>query len=191
MWWYAWLGWLFLALLSVDRTGGLFFIIFPLALTLVAVERWEHATLMALPFTTYLAFARLLGPSPLLGTTGWGPGNVYPGNSVWLETAFSILWIVILALSIKTARLHRRGIYLLAGLLGTQALYVLALLTALGLAKLLPHLFVSSLTVRLTLTAKLPIAALAFALALYPPAVFLLARWVRQQRSGMPGLSAS
>ncbi len=191
MWWYAWLGWLFLALLSVDRTGGLFFIIFPLALTLVAVERWEHATLMALPFTMYLAFARLLGPSPLLGTTGWGPGNVYPGNIVWLETAFSILWIVILALSIKTARLHRRGIYLLAGLLGTQALYVLALLTALGLAKLLPYLFVSSLTVRLTLTDKLPIAALAFGLTLYPPAVFLLARWVRQQRSGISGLFAN
>jgi hypothetical protein len=190
MWWYAWLGWLFLALLSVDRTGTLFLIIFPVALTLVAVERWEHATLMALPFTTYLAFARLLGPSPLLATTGWGPGNIYPGNIVWLETAFSILWIVVLALSIKTARPHRRGIYLLAGLLGTQALTVLTLLTALGLAKMLPNLFVSSLTIKLTLTAKLPVAALALGLALYPPVVFLLARWLRQQRSGLPGLFA-
>jgi hypothetical protein len=39
-WWYAWLGWLFLALVAVDRTSALFFIIFPLAITLVAIERW-------------------------------------------------------------------------------------------------------------------------------------------------------
>jgi hypothetical protein len=190
-WWYAWLGWLFLALVAVDRTSVLFLVIFPIAITLVAIERWEHATLMALPFTTYLAFARLLGPSPLLGTTGWGPGNVYPGNIVWLETTFSILWIAVLTLSIKTARPHRRGVYLLAGLLGTQILYVGALLTALGLAKLLPHLFVSALTVKLTLTAKLPIAAFAFGLTLYPPVVSLVARWLRQQQSGLPGLFAS
>jgi hypothetical protein len=190
-WWYAWLGWLFLALAVVGQTRALFLVAFPLTVTLVAVERWEHATLMALPFTTYLAFARLLGPSPLLGTTGWGPGNVYPGNIVWLETTFSILWIAILALSIRMARPHRRGIYLLAGLLGTQALYVAGLLTALGLSKLLPHLFVSALTTELTLSAKLPIAALAFGLTLYPPVVFLVARWLRQQQSGQPGLFAN
>jgi hypothetical protein len=190
-WWYAWLGWLFLALLAVDRTSVLFLFMFPLAVTLVAVERWEHATLMALPFTTYLAFARLLGPAPLLATTGWGPGNVYPGNIVWLETAFSILWITVLALSIKTARPHRRGIYLLAGLLGTQILYVAALLAALGLAKILPGLFVSDLTVKLTLTHKLPIAALAFGLTLYPPVVALIVRWLRQQQSGLPGRFAN
>jgi hypothetical protein len=190
-WWYAWLGWLFLALAVVGQTRALFLVVFPLAVTLVAVERWEPATLMALPFTTYLAFARLLGPSPLLGTTGWGPGNVYPGNIVWLETAFSILWIAILALSIRMARPHRRGIYLLAGLLGTQALYVAGRLTALGLSKWLPHLFVSALTTELTLSAELPIAALAFGLTLYPPVVFLVARWLRQQQSGQPGLFAN
>jgi hypothetical protein len=190
-WWYAWLGWLFLALVAVDRTSALFLLIFPLAITLVAVERWERATLMALPFTTYLAFARLMGPSPLLATTGWGPGNVYPGNIVWLETAFSIVWIAVLALSIKAARPHRRGIYLLAGLLGTQVLYMAALLTFLALAKILPHLFVSTLTVKLTLTDKLPIAALAFGLTLYPPTIALVARWLRQQHTGLPGLFAN
>ena len=187
-WWYAWLGWLFLALLVVGPTRPLFFVIFPLVITLVAVERWEHATLMALPFTTYLAFARLLSPSPLLGTTGWGPGNFYPGNIVWLETAFSILWIAILALSIKTARPHRRGVYLLAGLLGTQILYVAGLLTALALSKLLPHLFVSALTLPLTLSSKLPMAAVVFGLTLYPLVVSLIARWWRRQQSGRPGL---
>jgi hypothetical protein len=190
-WWYAWLGWLFLALVAVDRTSALFFLIFPMAITLVAIERWEHATLMALPFTTYLAFARLLGPSLLLATTGWGPGSMYPGNIVWLETAFSVLWIAVLALSIKTARPHRRGIYLLAGLLGTQILYITALLTALGLAKLFPDLFISALTVKLTLTDKLPIAALAFGLTLYPPIVRLVTRWLRQEQSGLPGLFAN
>jgi hypothetical protein len=187
-WWYAWLGWLFLALLVASHSAVLFFIVFPLAITLVAVERWEHATLMALPFTTYLAFARLFGPSPLLGTTGWGPGSLYPGNIVWLETTFSILWILVLALSIVTARPQRRAVYLLAGLLGSQALYVMALFTALTLSKLLPELFVSALTVRMTLTSKLPIAGLAFGLAIYPPIVFLAARWLRQQQSRLPGL---
>jgi len=189
-WWYAWLGWLLLALVALDRTSALYFLIFPLAITLVAIERWEHATLMALPFTTYLAYARLMGPSPLLATTGWGPGNVYPGNIVWLETAFSIVWIAVLALSIKAARPHRRGVYLLAGLLGTQALYMAALLAVLAVAKLLPHLFVSSLTVKLTLTDKVPIAALAFGLTLYPPIVAVVASWLRQQHTGLPGLFA-
>ena len=168
----------------------MFFILFPLVITLIAVERWEHATLMALPFTTYFAFARLFWPSPLLGTTGWGPGNLYPGNIVWLETAFSILWITILALSIKMARAHRRGIYLLAGLLGTQALYLVALLTFLALAKLLPGLFVSALTLHLTLTSKLPVALLAFGLTLYPPTIFLVVRWLRQQQPSWPGFFA-
>jgi hypothetical protein len=190
-WWYAWLGWLFLALVVVDQTNILFLVAFPLAVTLVAIDRWEHATLMALPFTTYLAFARLLGPSPLLGTTGWGPGNVYPGNMVWLETAFSVVWIIVLALSVKTARPHRRGVYLLAGLLGTQVLYLAGLMTALALAKLTPHLFVSTLTVDLTLTTKLPIAVIIIGLTLYPPVVALLARWLRQRQSGLPGLFAS
>jgi hypothetical protein len=187
-WWYAWLGWLFLALVAVDRTSALFLLIFPLAITLVAIDRWERATLMALPFTTYLAFVRLLGPSPLLSTTGWGPGNVYPGNIVWLETAFSAVWIVVLALSIKAARPHRRGVYLLAGLLGTQVLYLAAMMSALGLAKLLPHLFVSALTVKIALTSKLPVAAIAFGLTFYPPVVCLISRRLRQRQSGLPGL---
>jgi hypothetical protein len=116
---------------------------------------------------------------------------VYPGNIVWLETAFSIVWITVLALSIKAARPHRRGIYLLAGLLGTQVLYMATLLTFLALAKILPHLFVSTLTVKSTLTDKLPVAALAFGLTLYPPIIALVARWLRQQHTGLPGLFAN
>lgn len=188
-WWYAWLGWVFLALGVVNQTSLLFWVIFPLTVTLVAIDSWERATLMALSFTTYTAFMQLLGPSPLLGTTGWGPGSIYPGNAIWLETAFSLLWIVILALSIKTARPHRRGIYLLAGLLTTQALYLVGLFLALVLSKLLPHLFVSSLTLNLALTAKLPLAALIFGLTLYPLFVSWVARLIRQlQQPGQPGL---
>jgi hypothetical protein len=191
-WWYAWLGWLFLALGVVPQTQPLFWVLFPIVITLIALERWEHATLMAVPFTTYLAFVYLLGPSPLLRTTGWGPGSVYPGNSVWLETAFSLLWIVVLALSIKLARPHRRGIYLLAGLLSTQGLYIVALLTALTLAKLLPGLFVTSLTFYLTMTTKLPVAALVFGLTLYPVTIAWFSRWLRQPRKpDQPGLFAS
>ncbi len=188
-WWYAWLGWLFLALGIVDQTSPLFWIIFPLCVTLVATESWERATLMAIPFTTYLAFIRLLGLSPLLRTTGWGPGSIYPGNIIWLETAFSMLWIIILALSIKTARPYRQGIYLLIGLLTTQTLYLMALFISLVLAKLLPNLFISSLTLNFMLTAKLPLAALVFALTLYPLFVSRLMHWFRRsQRPGQPGL---
>lgn len=192
IWWYAWSGWLFLALGIVDQTSTLFWIIFPLAVTLVAIDAWEHATLMALPFTTYLAFIRLLGPSPFLRTTGWGPGSFYPGNDIWLETAFSILWIAILALTIRTARPHRRGLYLVAGLLTTQVLYLIALFISLILAKLYPDLFVSSLTLTTTLTAKLPTAALVFGLTLYPLIVSWIAGWLRQpQHPGQPGLFAN
>ena len=88
----------------------------------------------------------------------------------------------------SSARPHRRGVYLLAGLLGTQVLYLVGLMTALALAKLTPHLFVSALTVNLTLTTKLPIAVIAIGLTLYPPVVSLLARWLRQRQSGLPGL---
>ena len=70
-------------------------------------------------------------------------------------------------------------------------MYVVALLASVALARLLPHLFVSPLTVRLALTAKLPIAVLAFGLVVYPPVVFVVARWLRQQRSGRPGLFAN
>lgn len=188
-WWYAWLGWLFLALGIVDQTSLLFWIIFPLIVTLVATESWEKATLMAIPFTTYLAFIRLLGPSSLLRTTGWGPGGIYPGNTIWVETAFSILWIIILALSIKTARPYRQGIYLLIGLLTTQTLYLGTLFIALILAKLLPNLFTSSLTLNFMLTAKLPIAILVFALTIYPLFISRLIHWLRRpQQPGQPGL---
>jgi hypothetical protein len=54
-----------------------------------------------------------------------------------------------------------------------------------------PDLFVSALTVKLTLTGKLPIAALAIGLTLYPPIVRLVARWLRQEQSGLPGLFAN
>lgn len=191
MWWYAWLGWLFLALAVVDQTRVLFLILFPAVITLVAVEHWEHSSLVALPFTTYFAFVWLLGPSPLLSTTGWGPGSMYPGNIVWLETGFSLVWIAVLALAIKMARPHRRGIYLLAGLLATQAFYIGGLLTALALTKLWPHLFFSALTVRLALTSKIPIAVIVFALTLYPPLVSLVTRWLRRQQAGRPGLFAN
>lgn len=188
-WWYAWLGWLFLALGVVNQTSLLFWVIFPLAITLIAIDSWERAMLMALPFTTYMAFVRLLGTSPLLHTTGWGPGSIYPGNSIWLETGFSLLWIVVLALSIKTARPQRQGVYLLAGLLATQALYLVALVISLGLGKLLPEFFVSSMTFRLTLTSKLPLALLIFGLTIYPLFVSLLARWFRQAHwPRQPGL---
>jgi hypothetical protein len=188
-WWFAWLGWLFLALGVVNETRLLFWIIFPLAITLVAIDSWERATLMALPFTTYMAFIQLLDTTTLLHTTGWGPGSLYPGNFIWLETAFSLLWIVILAMSIRLARPQRQGIYLLAGLLTTQALYLGMLFAALALSKFLPELFISSLTVRLTLTTKLPLAGLVFGLTLYPFCVSLAIRWLRQlQWPGQPGL---
>jgi hypothetical protein len=40
------------------------------------------------------------------------------------------------------------------------------------------------------LTDKLPVAALAFGLTLYPPIIALVARWLRRQHSGLPGLFA-
>jgi hypothetical protein len=192
IWWYAWLGWIFVALGVVPETQPLFWILFPLTITLIALESWERATLMAIPFTTYMAFVYILSPTPLLRTTGWGPGSVYPGNIIWLETAFSLLWIVVLALSIKLARPHRRGLYLLAGLLSTQGLYLSAIFIALALAKLLPGLFVTSLTFYFTLTTKLPVAALVFGLTLYPLTISWISRWLRQPRKpDQPGLFAN
>ena len=188
-WWYAWLGWLFLALGVVDGTQTFFWVLFPLVITLIALESWEQATLMALPFTTYLTFLYLLSPSPVLQTTGWGPGSIYPGNIVWVETAFSILWIGLLALSIKTARPHRRGVYLVAGLLTMQILYLGALFISVILSTLLPHLFVSAITFNLTFKVKLPLALLSIGLTLYPRLVAYCARWARRPRQpGQPGL---
>ena len=187
IWWYAWLGWLFLALGVVNQTQPLFWIIFPIVITLIAIESWERATLMALPFTTYMAFAYLMNTSPILGTTGWGPGRVYPGNLVWAETAFSILWILILALSIKTARPHRRGIYLLAGLVTSQILYLGVLFFALALSRLWPDLFVSGLTLNAAMTDKLPLAALTLGLTLYPFLVSRASQWVRRPSRGVLG----
>ena len=191
-WWYAWLGWLFLALAVVNETQVVFWVVFPLTITLIAIESWERATLMALPFTTYIAFIQLLGTSPLLGTTGWGPGRIYPGNIIWLETAFSLLWVGILALSIKMARPHQRGGYLLAGLILTQVLYLSAIFTSVILTNLWPDMFVSGLTVTLTVTRKLPLAALIFGLTIYPFLVFFITKWFRRtQRPGQPGLFAN
>lgn len=178
-WWYAWLGWLCLALLVVPGTHWMFFLVFPVVVTLLALDSWQHATLMTLPFTTYLAFATMIERQHIL-TTGWGPGNLYPGNLIWLETAFSILWIVVLAASLRAARPGRRGIYLLAGLSGTQLLYVGAVVVMLLLGKLLPDYFITTLTTRHVLFYKLPLGLLTIGLTLYPLLIWLLARWIRR-----------
>lgn len=178
-WWYAWLGWLFLALLITPATPWLFFLTFPILVTILAIDSWEYATLMVLPFTTYLAFATLIERQQLV-TTGWGPGNFYPGNMVWLETAFSMLWIIILAASLRAARPSRRGVYLLAGLTGTQLIYVAAVVMAVVMAKLFPAYFITTLTTHQVLFFKLPIALLTVGLTLYPLFVWLIARWIRQ-----------
>jgi hypothetical protein len=187
-WWYAWLGWLFLALLIVPDTRWLFFIIFPLLVTLLAVDSWPHATLMTVPFTTYFAFATLIERHQLV-TTGWGPGFIYPGNIVWVETAFSILWIAVLAASLRAARPSRRGVYLLAGLIGTQLIYVGGVALMLGLAKMMPAYFITTLTTHRVLFFKLPMGLMTIGMTLYPLFVWLVARWVRH-RGTWPGLTA-
>ncbi len=185
-WWYAWLGWLFLALLVVPVTPWAFVIIFPVLVTLIAVDSWEQATLMTLPFTTYLAFNTIIDSQQLF-TTGWGPGNIYPGNIVWLETAFSLVWILILAASLRAARPSRRGIYLLAGLIGTQMMYVGGVIFMMSIAAALPTYFTTILTPQSVLFEKLPIGLLTIGLTLYPLCVWLIARWVRrsQTQSGL------
>jgi hypothetical protein len=187
-WWYAWLGWLFLALLVVSQTQWLFFIIFPILVTLLAVDSWQHATLMNLPFTTYLAFMTIIERQQLV-TTGWGPGNIYPGNIIWLETAFSMLWIVVLAASLRAARPSRRGIYLLAGLIGTQLIYVGSVTLMVILAKGWPAYFITTLSGRSLIFQKLPLGLAIIGLTLYPLLVWLAARWVRRSKT-WPGLPA-
>jgi hypothetical protein len=182
-WWYAWLGWLFLALFVVSNTQWLFFIIFPILVTLLAIGSWQQATLMTLPFTTYFAFATLIERQQLV-TTGWGPGFIYPGNSIWLETAFSILWIAVLAASLRAARPSRRGVYLLAGLIGTQLIYVGGVGLMIILAKILPAYFITTLTTHRVLFFKLPIGLLTIGLTLYPLFVWLAARWLRRSDTG-------
>ncbi|MBN1992627.1 MAG: hypothetical protein JW953_07955 [Anaerolineae bacterium] len=186
-WWYAWLGWLFLALLVLPGTHWVFFVSFPLLVTILAVESWQHATLMTLPFTTYLAFKTLIGRQQLV-TTGWGPGNIYPGNIVWLETAFSILWILVLAASLRAARPSRRGIYLLAGLIGTQLIYIGGVMLMILVGKSLPAYFITTLTTKIVLLHKLPLGLLTIGLTLYPLLVWLVARWLQrnQTQSGLP-----
>lgn len=186
-WWYAWLGWLFLALFVVSGTQWLFLIIFPLLVTILAVDSWQQATLMTLPFTTYFAFATLIERHQLL-TTGWGPGYIYPGNIIWVETAFSILWIAVLAASLRAARPSRRGIYLLAGLIGTQLIYVGGVVLMISLAKMLPDYFITTLTIQRVLFFKLPLGLMTIGLTLYPLFVWLAARWVRH-RDTWPGLT--
>jgi len=188
-WWYAWLGWLFLALLIVPGTQLAFFVTFPLLVTLLAIDSWQHATLMTLPFTTYLAFTTIINRQHLV-TTGWGPGSFYPGNIIWLETAFSMLWIVILAASLRAARPSRRGVYLLAGLIGTQLIYVGAVALMVILAKALPDYFVTNLTTRSLILTKLPLGLMTIGLTLYPLFVWLTARWIRHSGTQQPGLPA-
>lgn len=187
-WWYAWLGWLFLALLVKPETHWAFFIIFPVLVTLLAIDSWQQATLMTLPFTTYLAFATIIQRQQLV-TTGWGPGNVYPGNIVWLETAFSILWIAVLAASLRAARPSRRGIYLLAGLIGTQLIYVGTVTLMIMVAKTFPAYFITTLTPRAVLLHKLPLGLATVGLTLYPFFVWLTARWIQRSKT-RPGLPA-
>jgi hypothetical protein len=187
-WWYAWLGWLFLALLIVPGTSWVFLLTFPILVTLLAIDSWEHATLMTLPFTTYLAFATLIERQQLMAT-GWNLANIYPGNIIWLETAFSILWITILAASLRAARPSRRGIYLLAGLIGTQLIYVGAVVLMVVLAKTFPHYFVTTLTTRMVIFVKLPIGLATLGLTVYPVFVWLVARRFRR-RDAQPGLPA-
>lgn len=187
-WWYAWLGWLFLALLVVPETRWLFFVSFPLLVTLLAVDHWEQATLMTLPFTTYVAFTTIIERQHLV-TTGWGPGYIYPGNIIWLETAFSILWVLILAASLRTARPSRRGIYLLAGLVGTQLIYIGAVVLMVILGKTLPAYFILNLSMTNLIFYKLPIGLLSIGLTIYPFFIWLLARWAGQ-RHPQSGLTA-
>ncbi len=188
-WWYAWLGWLFLALLVAPGTELIFLFVFPLLVTIIATQSWQQATLMTLPFTTYLAFSTIIGHQQLV-TTGWGPGNIYPGNIVWLESGFSVVWIIILAASLRAARPSRRGIYLLAGLVGTQLIYVGAVIFMKIVAKALPAYFITTLTTRTILLAKLPMGLLTIGLTLYPLFVWLTARWIRQSGTHQPGLPA-
>lgn len=187
-WWYAWLGWLFLALLIKPETHWAFFFIFPILVTLLAVDSWQHATLMTLPFTTYLAFVTMIERQQLV-TTGWGPGNIYPGNIVWLETAFSVLWITVLAASLRSARPSRRGIYLLAGLIGTQLIYVGAVILMVVVAKSLPAYFITNLTAHSLLLKKLPFGLATIGVTLYPLLVWLAAHWLRRSKT-RPGLPA-
>jgi hypothetical protein len=185
-WWFAWLGWLFLALLVLPGTSWVFLIIFPLLVTILAIDSWQHATLMTVPFTTYLAFKTIIERQQIV-TTGWGPGNLYPGNMVWLETAFAVLWIVILAASLRTARPSRRGIYLLAGLIGTQLIYLFGVMLTLVVGKMFPAYFITILTTRSLLLYKLPMGMLTIGLTLYPLFVWLVARWLQrnQTQSGL------
>lgn len=185
-WWYAWLGWLLLALLVLPGTQGAFFIIFPILVTILAIDSWQHATLMTLPFTTYLAFKTIMGQQQIV-TTGWGPGTIYPGNLIWLETAFSILWIVVLAASLRAARPSRRGIYLLAGLIGTQLIYLGGVVLMVILGKTMPAYFITTLTTQSIVLHKLPMGLLTIGLTLYPLFVWLVARWLQrnQTQSGL------
>jgi hypothetical protein len=185
-WWYAWLGWLFLALLVLPGIQWVFFIIFPLLVTILAIESWQHATLMTVPFTTYLAFKTIIERQQIV-TTGWGPGSMYPGNMIWLETAFSILWIAVLAASLRTARPSRRGIYLLAGLIGTQMIYIGSVMLMILVGKTFPAYFITTLTTRSVLLYKLPMGLLTIGLTLYPLFVWLVARWLQrnQTQSGL------
>ena len=187
-WWSAWLGWLFLALLIAPGAQWAFFIIFPIVLTLLAVDSWQQATLMTIPFTTYFAFVTIIERQQLF-TTGWGPGSIYPGNVIWLETAFSVVWIAVLAASLRTARPGRRGIYLLAGLIGTQLIYVGAVTLMIILAKSMPAYFITTLTARKLLFVKLPMGLAIIGLTLYPLLVSLVTRWLRR-RDTQPGLTA-
>jgi hypothetical protein len=108
---------------------------------------------------------------------------------IWLETAFSLLWVIILAASLRAARPSRRGVYLLAGLIGTQLMYVSVAVLTVVLGNSLPAYFVSDLSTTGLVFYKLPMGLLTIALTVYPLFVWLIARYIRQSRT-QSGLTA-
>jgi hypothetical protein len=77
----------------------------------------------------------------------------------------------------------------LAGLIGTQLIYVGAVVMMVVLAKIFPGYFLTTLTTRTVLFVKLPIALAIIGLTVYPLVVWLVARWFRR-RDAKPSLPA-
>jgi hypothetical protein len=99
------------------------------------------------------------------------------------------LWIAVLAASLRAARPSRRGIYLLAGLIGTQLIYVSAVTLMVVVAKSWPAYFITTLTMRSILFHKLPLGLATIGLTLYPLLVWLTVCWLRRSKT-RPGLPA-
>jgi hypothetical protein len=78
---------------------------------------------------------------------------------------------------------------LLAGLIGTQLIYVGAAGLMIILAKGFPAYFITTLTTRALLLHKLPLGLATIGLTLYPLLVWLTVRWFRHSKT-RPGLPA-